>query len=784
LFKNEIITALRNIKRFKFYSLIKILGLALGIACCLVIFLFVQQELSFDKFHEKADRIFRLEEMKKLPIGEKPYSIIRPEILALLLAENPDVESGARVSDEDILVSFGESRFRVPAKYADPGFFDIFTFPLIEGDPKSALGDPLSAVISQDLARKLMPGQDPVGRIIRIDNKADFKVTGLMKNFPANSHIQADLVMSYSSRRTMTGSDQSLDNNYLLLREKTAAGRLETFLPGFIERHFGKRYAENNKFFLNPLTSIYFHSNPVFDLGRKSQAKYSTYLGFLGFFILFLAGINAVNLTTANAFKRLKEVGVRKVIGADRRQIVRQFLTESMLLAAIAAVAAIVLAEATLPFFNALAGRKLTIDLAGNPGFYLGLFGILLVTGLACGIYPALMLSSFRTADLVRKKTGIRLGKANLRRILVVFQFAVCILFLIGSTVAFRQLRYVTGKDLGFPKENVLLTPIFPMQDRAAAFRNELLANPEITNVSLSAPTPGEDYSWTGLVQPEGFDRDAAFKIPIFQVDTAYFQALGVPLVAGRGFLEGKADLDRAAIVNERAAKKFGASFALGKRLTFPERDGQEAVIVGVVRDFNLESLHKDIAPYIFICSSEYDWRAFIRVRKDRLPRTIDFIKSKWLKFAPNDIFEIDFLHDKIAVAYREDERTRKILIFASILAVSIACLGLFGLAAYAAESRTKEIGIRKVLGASTPGLVMLLGREFALCVLAGNVIAWPTATILMKRWLQNFAFRLPLGIWTFLLSAALAFIIAFLVVGYQSIKAALADPVDSLRYE
>jgi len=388
-----------------------------------------------------------------------------------------------------------------------------------------------------------------------------------------------------------------------------------------------------------------------------------------------------------------------------------------------------------------------------------------------------------KITDMIRRKTGSRSGRANVRRIFVVIQFAVCILFLAGTLTAIRQLRFVAHKDLGFARENLLLTPIGRMGGRAEAFRDELLSNPEIAGVSLSAVRPGEDFDWPQLVLPEGAAADQALKIPVFSADAQCFPTLGIPIIDGRNFLDSPGDRGRAAIINQTAARKFGWTSPVGKRLLFPGNRG-EAIVVGVVKDFNLESLHKDIGPYVFTCATGNSWYALVRVNSARLSQTIQFIKSARRKIAPDDVLDVEFVDEKIAAAYREDERTQKILTFASALAVTIACLGLLGLAAFAAESRIKEIGIRKTLGASAPSVVALLGKEFALCVLAANLLAWPAAALLMKNWLRNFAFRVPLSWGTFVLSAASALLMAMLVVAYQAIKAALADPIDALRYE
>ena len=475
---------------------------------------------------------------------------------------------------------------------------------------------------------------------------------------------------------------------------------------------------------------------------------------------------------------------MRKAVGADRRQIVRQFLVESLTLTAVAALAGVFLAGLILPAFNRIAERTLTIDLARNAGLLAGLFAFLVIVGFAAGTYPAYVLSTLNTADTVKGKFGSRPGGMTLRRVLVVFQFAVCILFLIGTAVAVRQLRYVTGKDLGFTKDNILLVYTSQMKGRAQAFKDRLLLNPAIKNVSLSIITPGVNFDWTTRVQPEGLSKDDALKIPVFNVDGDYFKTFGIPIVQGRDFQDGPADQGRSAIINQEAVRKFGWTDPLGKRLILPGENDKAVVVVGVARDFNLETLYKAISPYVFTCSPEPWGLTGIRVGPGDLTPTIGFITKTWEAFAPNDVIDIQFLDETIAQHYQHDERTKKILMFASVLAVTIACLGLLGLAAYSAESRTKEIGIRKILGASTPNLMLSLAKEFGWCVLAGNLIAWPAAYFFMKRWLQNFAYRIPIGLGVFVLSGLAALLIALLTVSYQSVKAARADPIETLRYE
>jgi putative ABC transport system permease protein len=782
---NGIKVALRMIRREKGYSFIKVFGLALGIACGLIIFLFIRQELNFDRFHVKADRLFRLEEMIKIPRGVVPYSFIWTKIGPVLPEKFPDVESAVRVSGPSPhVIDFKNHRFKEEFAFADPDFFEIFTFPLLCGDPKSALREPYAVVISEALAAKLMPGENPLGQVIQYEGKADFLITGVMKDIPAASHLQTDLVGSLASLEAM-GNPTYLSTTYLLLRDGAAAGRVEKLFAAFDKTGLVPKTCLDDRFYLRPLTSVYLNSSGVAGVGSKSEIKYSYYLAVLGLFILLLAVVNAANLSTANALKRVREIGVKKALGAGRGHVIRQFLIESMVVSFLAAIVALVLSSLILPVFNSIARRNLAIDDFANFGFLLGLLAFLLVAGLASGIYPAWLLASLRTADTIRGKLDPKFGSALVRRLLVVFQFSVCILFLIAAGVAFRQLRYVSQKDLGFDKEGLMILPSLSGEG-TEAFKNELLQNPDIIAVSLAGGVPGEDSAPVYEIVPEGQAKDNPSKIHRFDVDAEYFKTYGVPFLAGRDFLPGKADLRHSAVINERAAKAFGWASPLGKRLTLgldSSQDIQDVTVVGVVQDFHLLSLHTEITPVVFLLTDTPDSVA-VRARTNQLSSTVAAIAKTWQKFNPAGFWNVQFLNDRLALQYEADSRTQRILIFASVLAVLIACLGLLGLAAFAAQSRTKEIGIRKALGASTPSMVILLGREFLLCVLAANVIAWPAAYALMKGWLRNFAYRIPIGLGVFLSSTMAALLMAVLVVGYQSIKTARANPADSLRSE
>jgi len=789
MLKNNMIVALRNIKKNNVYSLIKIIGLSMGIACGIIIYLFIQQEMSFDRFHQKADRIFRLDMTMNLPNGEQMIlSRMWSSIAPRLPDEFPDVESAVRlVGPTDRIVSRKEKRLRANAAYVDPGFFNVFTFPLIQGDPNTALRQPYSIVISEDFADKLFPGENPIGEVVQIEEDADFMVTGVMDNIPVNSHLQTDLFVSYVSLDSL-GKSPYMSMIFLLLKDKAAAARVEKLCATFGERGLiSKKAAERESFHVRPLTSVYLHSEAADETGKRSQIKYSYYLAFLGLFIIALSVMNVMNLMTANAFKRMKEVGVRKVIGAGRWQVMRQFLVESLMISSFGTAGAVVLAVLFLPFFNTVSERVLSLNLLDNPALCMGLIGFLFFCALASGMYPAVLLSSLRTADTLQARFRANLGSSIVRRFLVFFQFSVCILFLIGMGAASRQIRYVMQTDLGFDKQGIVITPIHGMGQHTDAFKSDLLKNPGVVSATTAGFPPGYDLLAAFTVLPEGHDPDDPVKIPRLEADSEYFKTLGIPIIEGRDFLPGKADYRRSVIINEKAAEAFGWTSAIGKRVTMaidnPE-DVQDLVVVGVVKDYNIESLHKEIAPAVFLYTDQTRGLATIRIRTDRLSSTVAYIQKIWEQFNPSGIFEPQFLDERLTLQYEEEIRINKILIFATVLSVCIACLGLLGLAAYACESRTKEIGIRKVLGASIWSLLAILGREFFLCVLAANIIAWPAAYIFIKNWLQNFAYRIPLGIDLFVLSAVVALFIALFTVVVQTAKTALANPIKSLKYE
>jgi putative ABC transport system permease protein len=784
MFKNDLLTAWRSIKRFKYYSFLKIAGLSLGFACGLVIFLYVQREFGFDKFHAKADRIFRMEMEMNLPGGKILMPLPWAKIGPALEGKFPAVERTSRMAGPaPRTIDYRDQRFRESMAFVEPAFFEIFTFPLLQGDSKTALRDPFSIVLTKELADKILPGEEPLGRVLRIDGKHDFRITGVLRPVPAASHLQFGLLASYDSQKTM-GGEPMLAATYVLLRNGSAAGSLERSFKAADKKGWVPATAVNDRFFFRPLTSIHLHGDEAPEAGGSARAKAPIYLALLGAFILGLAAINVLNLATANAVKRMKEVGIRKSIGAGRGRVIRQFLVEALMISGLASLGAVLLTSLILPLFNGFSRGNLSVDLWNNSALALCLLAFVFFVGLFSGFYPAWLISALPVTDTVKGRLGRKFAKARLRRIMVVFQFSICILFIVGATTSVRQLRSVAQRNLGYDKAGLLILPAW-QEGPVESFKNDLLQIPDVVAVSLNPLIPVGDFKTRNFtVTPEGHANPGlVFQYP---VDARYFRTMGIPIVEGRDFNEEAGEGRRSVIINEQAAHEFGWTSAVGKHLRMSidsAKDIQDVTVVGVVRDFHIQSLRKAISPAVFLLSEEPD-QVLARIKTKNLTATLAAIKSAWLKHNPASWFEAQFLDDKLASQYDGETRTKQILIFASILAILVSGLGLLGLASFTAESRTKEIGIRKVLGALPHSIVKLLSREIVLCVLAASLIAWPAAFLMMKSWLRSFAYPIPLRAGLFIFSSLGALLIALLTVGYTTIRAALANPVESLKNE
>ena len=672
--------------------------------------------------------------------------------------------------------------------FTEANVFQVFDFPLSQGDPKTALQEPYSIVLTEEMARKYFGDRDPMGQTLSV-GEAECKITGVLKETDQNTHLQFNFLASSMRRRDWV--DHSY-YTYLLLQDAHAADELETELPNFIERHIGEQLNASKiqlKPFLQPLTDIHLHSHLESEIGPNGDIRYVYLFLIIAFFVLVIACVNFINLSTARSASRSKEVGMRKVVGANRSQLIRQFMGESILLALVALLFAVVLIEVSLPAFNAFIQHKLVLDYAGNWNVLLALFSVALFAGLLSGVYPALFLSAFQPVEVLKSTLRRGLKTSNSRKTLVVFQFVISIVLIIGTVIIYHQSDYIKNKKLGFNKEQVIVMPI----DRQLAkrYKPTVSAYAAILNVSASSTVPGRELA-AHLFRPslDTTHKDALL-INVMYVDHEFIQTYGIEVLEGRAFSEDiGSDRNGAFILNEAAVRKFGWTSHANRKLerVYPEGNRLNVEIqgdvVGVVRDFHYQSLHYEIEPLVIMMGGGWTDYLSIRIHSDDIAATLDFLKTQWREVVSNRPFDYFFLDDDYDKLYRIEEQIGTLFGLFSILAIFVASLGLFGLASFTAQQRIKEIGIRKVLGASVSNLVLMLSKEFALLVGLANLIAWPIAYYAMNKWLQDFAYRIDLEIWAFVLSGFLALFIALTTVSYQAYKVARTNPVDALRYE
>jgi putative ABC transport system permease protein len=805
MLKNYIKIALRNLRRNKLYSILNITGLAIGITCCILILLYVQDELSFDRFHEKADRIFRVSTHFVLKDRVMNFASTAHVQGPMFKEEYPEVENYVRFNSygsrrmiryED--VTYAEEKFI----WVDNSVFDIFSFNLIKGNPKEALTKPNTVVLTQEIAEKYFGDQDPIGKNLRIHNDELYMVTGVIENVPANSHIRPDFLASFITLDLQATGNAAADlvsnvdyYTYLLLEEGADYRALEQKFVGFIEKYLAPlidSIGGSARYELQPLTRIYLHSDLENELERTGEMAYVLLFSGIGLFILILACLNFMNLSTARSANRAKEVGLRKVVGAQRAQLIKQFIGESMILTFIAILLSLLLVLLTLPVFNGISGKNLAMSYLTNPLLLLGLFGFFVIVSFIGGSYPAFFLSAFRPVEVLQGR--LRRGAKNsiLRIALVSLQFTVSIVLIIGTLIVYKQLNYVRNKNLGYDKDHIIALRIRneETQKRHEAIRNALLANPNILSVSASNSLPLGQNSFSAH-HIAGQPMTEMIMLHTQIVDEHFVDTYNMEIVQGRNFsIDFPTDADNAIIINEATVRKLGwQEKALGKEIDalMSLNEMKTYRVIGVIKDYHFLSLHEEIQPLVLYNASPYGgdyYRMSIRARPENIQETIGFLRSTWRKFDSQFPLEFVFLDDQYDALYRTEERLGQLFGYFTALAILIGCLGLFGLSAYSAEQRTKEIGIRKVLGATTPNVTMLLVREFTKWVLLAVLIAWPLGYYIMNTWLQNFAYRIGLGVDTFLFSALLALAIAILTVAYQAVRAAVANPVDSLKYE
>ncbi len=792
MFKNYLKIAWRNLQKNKVYASINICGLAIGIACCFFILLYVQDELSYDRYHKNNDRIYRLAndfnyqgEFSSSPIINAPWgSAIReafPEVEEVVRFNRPWTPRLVRYQDKQ----FYEEKFL----WVDAAVLKVFSWELQQGDPLTAWRDPFSVVLSAESARRYFGDENPLGKTINLHNQQDYKVTGVLKPIPPQSHFQFQFLASWSSL-SEAQVNQSWVYTYFLLHPDISAAELTAKLPAFLESRFRDPNAlQSFTPILQPLTDIHLHSHLLYEMEANSDLVYVYIFSVIAVMILAIACFNFMNLSTARSANRAKEVGVRKVLGAYRPQLIQQFLGESILVALLALFLALALVETLMPAFNTLTGKLIDTIYLGNVPILLGLAAIMLVVGVAAGGYPAFFLSRFRPIGVLKGGASAKAGSrsSRLRQWLLVLQFSISIALIAGTLVVSEQLDYIHNARLGFEEEHIVVVPTrnLAVRRQHQTIRSELLQNPSITQVTFATNFPGEIPSMPIMqIVPEGTRREEAKLMSVFAVDRDFIGTLGIELVAGRSFSAEFASDSSAFILNEAAAAALGLNEPLGKTVEIAgfNRRGQ---VVGIAKDFNFNSLHNKIEP-VAIHVGPPDWFAAfaLKIRSENISQTLSFVAEKWQGFAPDLPFTYSFLRDDLNKHYQTEEKIAQMFNYFTVLAIFVSCLGLFGLISFTAEQRTKEIGIRKVLGATVAGVVLWLSKDFVKLVLAANLIAGPLAWFAMNRWLENFAYRIEIGWSVFLMAGGLALLIAALTVFSQAIKAALTNPVESLRYE
>ncbi|UCE20929.1 MAG: ABC transporter permease [Candidatus Aminicenantes bacterium] len=783
MFKNYLKTVLRSMNKYKGYSFINVGGLAVGLACVILLSLWINFEVSYDRFHENSDDLYQVVNEILLPNGDLRFFTNTPGALAnALQAERPEIRNASRVVDRtEVLLGTEDKRFMERVRFVDPAFLEMFSFEFIEGNPKTALSQPNSIVLTENMAEKYFAEQDALGKEILIGQDRSFFVTGVIKELPANSFLQSLSLVPITALRDMGwGIDRwggGNYNTYVHLEEETDLGFFNAQIRGFYEKHASNW--EPSKLSLKPITRIH-----LYELNGGGPIVYVYIFSGLTVFILLLAMVNFTNLSTARSVLRAKEIGVRKTVGAYRQQLTRQIIMESILVALLSGFLAVMIADLFLPLLNQLTGARIRFGFNGEMALLL--IGVVILTGIISGIYPAFILSSIKPVRAI--KGAIDPGKKSLlfRKSLIAFQFSLSIFMIIAMFGVNKQLNYLKTKDLGYNRENILSMGLArEISSQYPTVRTELMRNPDILSVTRSSSRMDEEYTTTGedAIMWEGKPNDIVMpKTHLMRVDPEFIETFRINMVEGRFFSdEFPADRTESAVINKTALETMGLKSPVGKRLTIWNTNFR---IIGVIKDFHFYSLHDEIQPLIFVHDFADYRNIFIRINSRNIPETVNFIQNKIKEIVPGYVSDISFLDENLYNIYMTEQRMVTAARYFTFLAIFISCIGLFGLASFSARQRIKEIAIRKVLGASLGNIVHQLFKEILICVIAANGVVYPIAYFVLQGWLQNYAYRTTPGIGIFVLASVLALALAFLSVGWNILKASLANPVDSLRYE
>lgn len=810
MFKNYFNIAVRSLLKHKFYSLLNILGLSIGLSCFMLISLFIKHELTYDTFHEDADQIHRINFRATLNGEDHISSQVGAPMAAAMKKDFPEVEDAIRLNETGnwFVKRKGEtSSFKEEeVMMADSNFFDFFSVSLVYGDQKNVLNRPNTLVLDQTTSKKIFGDINPVGEVLVLDDRFDYEVTGVYEDLPDNSHFHHNILLSISSFDWANNNNwlSTNFNTYIKLRAGSTAEELEAKFPQMINTYIAplveqflnmnmEEFANSGNaigFSLFPLKDIHLYSQKPDELEAGGDIKYIYIFSAVALFILILACINFMNLSTARSANRAKEVGIRKVMGVYRSQLIAQFLAEAILITIISSVIAYAITFATLPAFNSLASKELNYFQLIEGGYLLFIASIILIVGLLAGSYPAFYLSMFKPVQVLKGVISSGIKSGPIRSTLVVFQFSISIIMIIGTSVVFDQLSFIQEKKLGYEKDQVLIVnDTWILRDKVTTFKAEASRNANILEATVSSftPTGGDGNSDLYFKNPSAA-ADESLVVNEANVDHNFINTLGIEMAKGRFFSKDFLSDSSTVVLNETAVKKFGFENPIGANLYTYEGDNDQPVatpykIIGVVKDFHFQSLKTDITPLVFHLNDSRGFALF-KIQMDNAQETISFLDNTWQKFVQGQPFEYEFMNERFNDIYDQEQKIGQIFTVFAGLAIVIACLGLFGLAAFTAEQKTKEIGIRKTLGASISSIVILLSKNFIKLVGVSFLIAAPVAYFGMNYWLEDFAYRTSIKPLTFLISGIIAVGIAWLTISFQSWRAARNNPVTSLRSE
>jgi putative ABC transport system permease protein len=809
MFSNFLKTALRNIFRHRTYVIINILGLAVGFACSLLIFLFVIHELSFDKFNEKYDRIYRLYLVGKFGESEFKGAWTAAPTASAFVEEFPEVEAAVRMQRwDESLIRIDDRKFiETKIALADSGFFDVFSLKLLEGDPRKVLSQPNMVVLTRSQTQKYFGNEEAVGKHLRIGNDSTlYTITGIMEDVPENSHFEFNILISFLTH-PRAHDDFWLSNSfatYILLRKNASVKTVESKIPQIIEKYVGPQVEKvlgmdlqafadaGNQYgiFMQPLSDIHLNPEIDSDFKRPSDRKYIYIFSAIAFIILIVAGINYMNLSTARSARRSREVGLRKVVGSSKGMLIRQFILESVILTLISTILAVLLVELLLPLFNNMLQTNLKVGYFSRWYVIPGLLLLTLFVGFFSGSYPAWFLASFIPVKVLYGKLKVGFSNTIVRSVLVIFQFVFSIALILSSLVIYKQIHFMLNKDMGFDKEQLLvIRRADALQKKIIPFKDEVLKIPEVISATNSTAVPGYPNNNNGF-QIEGRSAEQTYLMNVNWIDYDFLSTYKIDLIEGRAFSRDFPSDSAGMIINDEAVHRFGLKDPLNTRFIQPGYTLKERTymnVLGITKDFNFRSLQNKIEPHVFILKPEkWDWAGYltIRVGKDNMEKTIAQIEKTWQTFTGDEPFQYFFIDQEFEKFYKEERRTAKIALAFSILSIFIACLGLFGLTSFATEQRAREISLRKVLGSSARGIIILFTREVSVLIAISTIPAWILSYFFLKKWLQNFSYHISLGPWEFILAMVIVLLIALITVSYRTYRAACANPADVLKYE